>query len=99
MAHYSINVYDANMIRSRGRQVGALRTETLAVIGADGVPRPVEPMGVRELAEVHRVTRTAICNWKRRHPDFPQPLFVLASGPVYDGYAVRDWHARGADKS
>jgi hypothetical protein len=56
-------------------------------------------MGVRELAEVHRVTRTAICNWKRRHPDFPQPLFVLASGPVYDGYAVRDWHARGADKS
>lgn len=67
----------------------------LAVIGDDGSVRPVEPRGIRELAEEHRVTRTAVCNWRRRHPDFPAPLFELASGPVFDGPEVRAWSRRG----
>ena len=36
----------------------------------------------REIADMFGLTRAAVCNWARRHPDFPLPV-AYAAGPLY----------------
>ena len=55
--------------------------------------RPLELMGLYEIAKLAGVTSQAVSNWVARKPSFPKPLAILASGAVWDGSAIRDWLA------
>jgi chromosome partitioning protein len=48
-------------------------------------------VGVSEIAEMANppVTKQAVANWRQRFDDFPKPIQVLQSGPVWDTEAIR----------
>src|SRR5437763_912836 len=49
-----------------------------------------------DIARLARVGRAAVSNWRRRYPDFPQPVGGSASSPLFALDAVTDWfRARG----
>jgi chromosome partitioning protein len=48
-------------------------------------------VGVNEIADMARVSRQAVANWRVRAPDFPKPVAELASGPVFRRWSVRAW--------
>jgi chromosome partitioning protein len=50
-------------------------------------------VGVSEIAEMANppVTKQAVANWRQRFDDFPKPIQVLQSGPVWDTEAIREW--------
>ncbi len=39
------------------------------------------------------VGRAAVANWRKRYPDFPQPVEGTAGGPLFSWTAVRQWLA------
>lgn len=43
------------------------------------------------------VTSSAVANWRRRFPDFPEPLAELKSGPVFARASIQDWLERRGD--
>ncbi|MER7166732.1 hypothetical protein ABT336_11805 [Micromonospora sp. NPDC000207] len=45
-----------------------------------------------DLAAALGVRNSAINNWANRYPDFPAPLRVLSTGPVWSLQQVRAWH-------
>lgn len=45
-----------------------------------------------DLAVEYDVGKAVISNWTSRYPDFPQPLRILSTGPVYSRWMVRRWH-------
>lgn len=47
-------------------------------------------MGLNEIATAAGVSPQAVSNWRNR-ADLPEPLTTLASGPIWDGRAVRAW--------
>ena len=51
----------------------------------------MELMGLYEIANLAGVTPQAVSNWVKRKMDFPKPVATLASGPVWEGKAVRAW--------
>ena len=53
-----------------------------------------EIVGVNEVAEMARVSRQAVANWRVRFADFPKPIAELASGPVFRRSQVRSWLRR-----
>jgi len=36
-------------------------------------------VGINEIAQMAKVSRQAVANWRRRMSDFPEPLVELAS--------------------
>jgi hypothetical protein len=49
-----------------------------------------------DIARLGGVGRAAVSNWRRRYPDFPQPVGGTASSPLFGLSDVADWfHARG----
>ncbi|MEU7802581.1 hypothetical protein AB0B10_25315 [Micromonospora arborensis] len=42
-------------------------------------------------AELH-VGKPTVSNWPRRYDDFPHPLKVLSTGPIYSRRQVLRWH-------
>lgn len=50
-----------------------------------------ELVSLFEIAEMARVTPSAVANWRRRHEDFPQPVAELRSGPVFKQSQVKAW--------
>jgi hypothetical protein len=50
-------------------------------------------VGINEIAELARVSRQAVANWRARWPDFPEPVLVLASGPIFLRSQVIAWMA------
>ncbi|MET8850077.1 N-6 DNA methylase [Amycolatopsis sp. NPDC004625] len=49
-----------------------------------------------DIARLAGVGRAAVSNWRRRHPDFPQPVGGTASSPLFGLSAVAGWfRARG----
>lgn len=48
-------------------------------------------VGINEIADMAKVSRQAVANWRARSPDFPNPVAELASGPVFRRWAVRAW--------
>ena len=38
-------------------------------------------VGINEIADMAKVTRQAVANWRSRMSDFPRPVVELASGP------------------
>ena len=51
-------------------------------------------VGINEIAEMAKVSRQVIANWRSRMADFPKPLVDLASGPVFRRSLVRAWLRR-----
>jgi len=50
-----------------------------------------------DIARLAGVTRATVSNWRRRHPDFPEPSGGTDASPVYDRSEVEAWlDARGA---
>jgi hypothetical protein len=45
-----------------------------------------------DLATEYGVRNSTITNWAGRYDDFPEPLVVLSTGPVYSKAHVREWH-------
>ena len=52
---------------------------------------PYDYGSVAEAAALLGCSKQTLVNWRRRYPDFPQPLVTLAMGPVWSLCAVRDW--------
>lgn len=48
-------------------------------------------VGVAEIAELARVTKQAVTNWRLRYDHFPRPVQTLQSGPVWDRESVQTW--------
>jgi chromosome partitioning protein len=53
-----------------------------------------ELVGINEIAEMAKVSRQAVANWRSRASDFPKPIAELASGPVFRRSQVRVWLRR-----
>jgi chromosome partitioning protein len=53
-----------------------------------------ELVGINEIAEIARVSRQVVANWRSRSTDFPQPIAALASGPVFRRSQVKAWLRR-----
>ena len=51
-------------------------------------------VGTREIADAANVKRGTVAQWRKRHDDFPDPDWVLATGPVWDWNTVRIWLER-----
>ena len=51
-------------------------------------------VGVFEVAEMAKVSPSAVANWRKRFPDFPTPLAELKSGPVFGENQIKLWLAR-----
>jgi predicted DNA-binding transcriptional regulator AlpA len=51
-------------------------------------------VGIAEIALRAGVARDTIRKWRQRHPDFPQPLITLATGPVWDYAEIQAWIAK-----
>ena len=52
---------------------------------------PEDLVSLYEIAELARVTPSAVANWRKRHPEFPEPVAQLRSGPVFRLTQVRSW--------
>ncbi len=55
------------------------------------MPKNETLVGVAEVAEIAKVTSSAICNWQRRYPDFPRPIAKLHLGPVWYRKDIERW--------
>jgi cellulose biosynthesis protein BcsQ len=51
-------------------------------------------LGIHEIAKIAGVSTAAVSNWRARHPDFPQPIAILKSGPVFHSTQIDDWLKR-----
>lgn len=47
--------------------------------------------GVAEAADIFKVTKQAVVNWRNRYPDFPKPYAMLSTGPIYHKSALIAW--------
>ncbi|HZM03838.1 MAG TPA: AAA family ATPase [Candidatus Saccharimonadales bacterium] len=48
-------------------------------------------VGIAEIAEIAKVSRQVVSNWRHRYEDFPPPIRTLQSGPVWNREAVEIW--------
>lgn len=53
-----------------------------------------ELVGIAEIAEQAEVSKQAVVNWVARYEDFPTPITILASGPVFYMRDVAAWLTR-----
>jgi hypothetical protein len=51
-------------------------------------------LGIQEIADLAGVSGSAVSNWRIRAADFPTPVAVLSSGPVFNGAQIRAWLAK-----
>jgi predicted DNA-binding transcriptional regulator AlpA len=58
----------------------------------------VELMGAAEVATFLGVSRQRVHQLRETYRDFPEPLSVLATGPVWDGRRVRAWQQKHPDR-
>ncbi len=55
-----------------------------------------EQLTAAEISRLAGVTRATVSNWRRRHPDFPQPTGGTEASPSYDRQQIEAWlDARG----
>lgn len=50
-----------------------------------------EQLTAAEISRLAGVTRATVSNWRRRHPDFPQPSGGTEASPSYDRRQVEVW--------
>ena len=51
-------------------------------------------VGINEIADMARISKQAVANWRARRPDFPKPIANLASGPIFRRSHIRTWLRR-----
>jgi SAM-dependent methyltransferase len=56
------------------------------------MPEPVV-LTAADIARLAGVTRATVSNWRRRHPDFPEPSSGTDASPAYDRGKVETWLA------
>ncbi|MFC5748813.1 N-6 DNA methylase [Actinomadura rugatobispora] len=52
-----------------------------------------EQLTAAEISRLAGVTRATVSNWRRRHPDFPQPSGGTEASPSYDRRRIEAWLA------
>jgi transposase-like protein len=52
---------------------------------------PDELVGVAEIADRLGVGTSVVHDWRRRHPDFPEPVRQLRMGLIWDWATVARW--------
>lgn len=50
-----------------------------------------DPVGITEIAERLRARPNTVSNWVKRFDDFPDPLFTLAAGRVWEWADITTW--------
>lgn len=55
-------------------------------------------VGIYEIAELASVGPSAVANWRRRFDEFPEPVVVLRSGPVFNRSQITRWLRRRRGK-
>jgi type I restriction-modification system DNA methylase subunit len=48
-------------------------------------------LGIPEIAEIAKVSRAAVSNWRKRYDDFPEPRVQSDSGVLFDLRAIEEW--------
>lgn len=48
-------------------------------------------IGIPEIAEIAKVSRPAVSNWRKRYDDFPEPRVQSDSGVLFDLRAIEEW--------
>ena len=48
-------------------------------------------LGIAEIADLARVSKQAVSNWRARYDHFPRPFQSLQSGPVWEREKVEAW--------
>ena len=48
-------------------------------------------LGINEIAELAKVSPSAVINWRKRDKHFPSPIVELKSGPVFDFYQIKKY--------
>ncbi|MEU1667099.1 hypothetical protein ABZ547_26555 [Streptomyces sparsogenes] len=48
-------------------------------------------LSMAEIAALAAVQRPVVSTWRRRYPDFPQPITPSAGRPLFDGGEVAEW--------
>ena len=48
-------------------------------------------LGIAEVADLARVSKQAVSNWRMRYDHFPRPIQSLQSGPVWDREKIEAW--------
>ena len=51
-------------------------------------------VGIAEIAKIFDVSPAAVTNWRKRFTDFPKPVAVLKSGPVFKVEQIQNWYRR-----
>jgi len=60
--------------------------------------RDTDFVGLYEIAALAGVTPSAVANWRKRFPDFPNSVVELKSGPVFQAGLVKAWLAKREGK-
>jgi predicted DNA-binding transcriptional regulator AlpA len=50
-----------------------------------------DPVGALEIANRLGLQRQTVAVWRRRHPDFPQPRWVISGLPAWDWSDIEPW--------
>lgn len=53
-----------------------------------------ELVGIAEIAKMFDVSPAAVTNWRSRFDDFPRPISILKSGPVFRAEQIKKWYRR-----
>jgi len=48
-------------------------------------------VGIAEIADIAKVSKQAVSNWRLRYDHFPKPIQRLQSGPVWEREAIEAW--------
>jgi len=51
-------------------------------------------VGIAEIAKMFDVSPAAVTNWRNRFNDFPKPVALLKSGPVFKAEQIKKWNGR-----
>jgi len=51
-------------------------------------------VGIAEIAKMFDVSPAAVTNWRTRFKDFPKPIALLKSGPVFKAGQIENWNRR-----
>ena len=71
-----------------------VRNTILHLVHTSTVARPVDPeeiVGAAEIADRLGVGTSVVHDWRRRHPEFPQPILRLSMGLAWYWPAVKAW--------
>jgi chromosome partitioning protein len=58
-----------------------------------GVPMD-DLVGIAEIAKMFDVSPAAVTNWRSRFDNFPRPITILKSGPVFRAEQIKKWYRR-----